>query len=431
VLPDAFPWWGLLALATAAFTDVVTDLLPAGLLPQMSSSLRVPEARVGLLVSAFAVASALAAIPVTAVLRGLPRRPVLQWVLAGFALLDAVTAVSSWYPLTFLARLAAGVMGGTLWSMLAGYAARMVPARQRGRAIAVVLAGITVALCGGIPAGTALAGALGWRASFGLLAGLALLLVAWIRWQVPAVGGDPASRRTPVRRVARLPGIPAVLAVTLLLLTGHQAMYTYLAPFAPGRTGLVLFVFGGATVAGIWVTGIVADSHLRPVLLAALTLIATAMLVLGLAAREPVALLAAAALWGVAFGGAPTLLQTALVDASGPASADVATALQTTVYNVGIAAGALAGGLVLGGTGAAALPWVTLAFTVAALGTVATARRRAFPPDRSASRAPAQFSRPASGSRAPGSGTGQGRGSARPRPPRVPGSGRGFPARSR
>ena len=431
MLPDAFPWWGLLALATAAFTDVVTDLLPAGLLPQMSSSLRVPEARVGLLVSAFAVASALAAIPVTAVLRGLPRRPVLQWVLAGFALLDAVTAVSSWYPLTFLARLAAGVLGGTLWSMLAGYAARMVPARQRGRAIAIVLGGITVALCGGIPAGTALAGALGWRASFGLLAGLALLLVAWIRWQVPAVGGDPASRRTPVRRVARLPGIPAVLAVTLLLLTGHQAMYTYLAPFAPGRTGLVLFVFGGATVAGIWVTGIVADSHLRPVLLAALTLIATAMLVLGLAAREPVALLAAAALWGVAFGGAPTLLQTALVDASGPASADVATALQTTVYNVGIAAGALAGGLVLGGTGAAALPWVTLAFTVAALGTVATARRRAFPPDRPLSRAPAQFSRPASGSRAPGSGTGQGRGSARPRPPRVPGSGRGFPARSR
>jgi predicted MFS family arabinose efflux permease len=379
MIPDAFPWWGLLALATAAFTDVVTDLLPAGLLPQMSSALRVPEARVGLLVSAFAVASALAAIPVTAVLRGLPRRPVLQWVLAGFALLDAVTAVSSWYPLTFLARLAAGVMGGTLWSMLAGYAARMVPARQRGRAIAVVLAGITIALCGGIPAGTALAGALGWRASFGLLAGLALLLVAWIRWQVPALAGEPASTRDPVRRVARLPGIPAVLAVTLLLLTGHQALYTYVAPFAPGRTSLVLLVFGGATVAGIWITGAVADSHLRPALLTSLTLIAAAMLILGVAARSAAALLAAAALWGMAFGGAPTLLQTALVDASGPASADVATALQTTVYNAGIAAGSLAGGLVLGDAGAAALPWVTLAFTVTALGTAAAARRRAFP----------------------------------------------------
>jgi len=382
VLPDTFPWWGLLALATAAFTDVVTDLLPAGLLPQMSSALHVPEARIGLLVSAFAIASALAAIPVTAVLRGLPRRPVLISVLAGFALLNAVTAVSGWYPLTFAARLLAGVMGGTLWSMLAGYAARMVPARQRGRAIAVVLAGITVALSGGIPAGTALAGALGWRASFGLLAGLALVLTAWIRRQVPAFPGEPAGRRAPPRLVARQPGIRAVLAVTVLLLTGHQAMYTYVAPFAPGRTSLVLLVFGGATVAGIWVTGIVADRYLRPALLAALSLIAVAMLVLGLAARAPTALLAAAALWGAAFGGAPTLLQTALVDASGPASADVATALQTTVYNVGIAAGSLAGGLVLGGTGAAALPWVTLAFTVAALGTVATARRHAFPPGR-------------------------------------------------
>ena len=284
MLPDTFPWWGLLALATAAFTDVVTDLLPAGLLPQMSADLHVPEARVGLLVSAFAIASALAAIPVTAVLRGLPRRPVLIGVLAGFALPNAVTAVSGWYPLTFAARLLAGVMGGTLWSMLAGYAARMVPARQRGRAIAVVLAGITVALSAGIPAGTALAGALGWRASFGLLTGLALLLMAWIRWQVPGFAGEPADRRAPLRRVARQPGIRAVLAVTVLLLTGHQAMYTYVAPFAPGRTGVVLLVFGSATVAGIWITGVVADRHLRPVLLGALGLIALAMLALGLAA---------------------------------------------------------------------------------------------------------------------------------------------------
>ncbi|HEY1003522.1 MAG TPA: MFS transporter [Streptosporangiaceae bacterium] len=381
MLPDTFPWWGLLALATAAFTDVTTALLPAGLLPQLSSGLHVPQARAGLLVSAFAIASALAAIPVTALLRGLPRRPVLISVLAGFALLDAVTAVSGWYPLTFAARLLAGVMGGTLWSMLAGYAARMVPARQRGRAIAVVLAGITVALSAGIPAGTALAGALGWRASFGLLAGLPLLLTAWIRWQVPAFAGEPAGRRAPLRRVARQPGIRAVLAVTVLLLTRHQAMYTYVAPFAPGRTSVVLLVFGGATVAGIWITGVVADRYLRPVLLAALGLIAVAMLVLGLA-RAPAALLAAAALWGAAFGGAPTLLQTALVDASGPASADVATALQTTVYNVGIAAGSLAGGLILGGAGAAALPWVTLVFTVAALGTVGAARRNAFPSER-------------------------------------------------
>jgi predicted MFS family arabinose efflux permease len=379
MLPVAFPWVGLLALATAAFTDVTTDLLPAGLLPQLSSGLHVPEARAGLLVSAFAVASALAAIPVTAALRGLPRRPVLQAVLAGFALLDAVTAISPWYPLTFAARLLAGVMGGTLWSMLAGYAARMVPAAQRGRAIAVVLGGITVALFAGIPAGAALAGVLGWRAVFGLLAAVALLLVPWIGSQVPALGGEPPARRVPLRQVASGPGVPAVLAVTVLLLTGHQAMYTYIAPFAPGRAGLVLLVFGVATVAGIWITGAAADRYLRTALLTAMAMIAAAMTALGLAGRQPAALLAAVALWGAAFGGAPTLLQTALIDAAGPARADVATALQTTVYNAGIAAGSLAGGLVLGRAGPAGLPWLTLAFSAAALGVVAVARRHAFP----------------------------------------------------
>src|ERR1035441_7501991 len=378
------PLCGLLALSTAAFTDVMTDLLPAGVLPQMSSALHVSEERAGLLVSAFAVASALAAIPLTAALRGLRRRPVLIGALTGFAVFDAVTAFSSSYPLTFAARLLAGAMGGTMWSMLAGYAARMVPAARRGRATAIVLAGITIALSLGIPAGTALATAFGWptsprparpppivlagipiapslgipagtalatafgwRTSFALLAALAVLLVAWVGWKVPSFPGEAAAARTPLRRVAVRPGIATVLLVTLLLLTAHQAIYTYIVPFAAHsgfrHPALVLFVFGAATVAGIWITGIVVDRHLRPALLGAAALVATAMLALGLYGHVHAVLVTAVAVWGAAFGGAPTLLKTALIDASSPASADVATSMQTTVYNLGIAAGSQIG----------------------------------------------------------------------------------------
>ncbi|MEV7683007.1 MFS transporter [Streptomyces sp. NPDC088341] len=381
------PLWGLLALFTAAFTAVMTELLPAGLLPDMSRSLGVSESRVGFLVTGYAAASFLAAIPLTAALRGLRRRPVLMGTLAGFALCNAVTALSSDYALTFGARLMAGVMGGTLWAMLAGYAARMVPAERRGRAIAIVLAGITVALSFGIPAGTALARLLGWRAAFATVAVLAVVLVAWVAWRVPDFPGEPASERVPLRRIAAMPGIRTVLAITLLLLLGHQAMYTYMAPFTErsglgsGRAGLVLFVFGLATVGGIWLVGVLIDRHPRPTLLGALALIAAAMLALGLLGRDPVVLPAAVAAWGVAFGGAPTLLQTALVRISGPGRADVATSMQTTVYNAGIAAGSLAGGVVLesAGTGAGALPWTTLPLIAVALTTVAAARRHAFP----------------------------------------------------
>jgi predicted MFS family arabinose efflux permease len=125
-----------------------------------------------------------------------------------------------------------------------------------------------------------------------------------------------------------------------------------------------------------------ADRHLRATLCLALALIAAGMLGLAMASGNGAVLLASVALWGAAFGGAPTLLQTALIDASGPAGADVATAMQTTVYNTGIAAGALAGGLVLAWSGAKGLPWLAMALVTAALGTVMMARRHAFPPGR-------------------------------------------------
>lgn len=135
-------------------------------------------------------------------------------------------------------------------------------------AAASVLAAIPVtAALRGLPRITVLVGALaavsGWRVSFAVLAALAVILVVWVRWKVPNLPGEPASGRLPLRGVAALPGLRAVLAVTLLLLLGHQAIYTYLAPFAGhsgfGHTSLVLFVFGLATVAGIWLVGALID----------------------------------------------------------------------------------------------------------------------------------------------------------------------------
>ncbi|MFI7638430.1 MFS transporter [Nonomuraea sp. NPDC049400] len=381
------PWSGLLALFSAAFTAVMTELLPAGLLPRMAQALEVPEGRAGFLVTAYAVASTLSAIPVTALLRGLPRRPILVSALAGFALFNAVTGVSSSYAVTFGARVLAGVMGGVLWAMLVGYAARMVPVERRGRAIAIVSAGITVALCAGIPAGAALASAFGWRAAFLGLSVVAVVLVGWVLRKVPGFPGEAAAARVPLRRVAVLPGVRTILGVTALVLVGHQAMYTYLVPFVAfagfGGTSLVLLVFGAGTVVGIWITGAVIDRFARVTLLAVLGVVAGAMAALALSGGLGWALLAAVGLWGAAFGGVPTLLQTALVDASGAGNADVATSMQTTVYNAGIAAGSLAGGVVLEGAGAGALPWTSLPLVAAALAIVVAARRHAFPARRS------------------------------------------------
>jgi predicted MFS family arabinose efflux permease len=391
--PLRLPWAALFALSTAAFVDVVTDLAPAGLLPGMSASLGVPEGRIGILVSGYAVASALGAIPLTALLRGLPRRRVLCSVLAGFALFDAMTAVSPSYVLTFACRLLAGALGGVLWAMLAPAAARFGPAERRGRAVTIVLAGITVALALGIPAAAALALPLGWRTVFVLLAVLAAIDAAWIRAAVPGIPGEAPAERQPLSGVLSRPGVRGVLTVTLLLLAGHQALYTYLAPFAR-RSGiceaaLVLFVFGLSTLGGVTLAAVLADRHLRSALLGVLSLFAAVLLTLGCATHLAVAFYTAVACWGAAFGAAPTLIQIALISAAGPAHSDVATAMQTAIYNVGIAAGSFAGGLVLDYGGARTLPWVALPLVTAALITVTGARRAAFPPFRPAHRAQA------------------------------------------
>lgn len=377
------PWAGLLALSTAAFTDVVTDLAPAGLLRGMSASLGVSEGHIGILVSGYAVASALAAIPLTALLRALPRRPVVCSVLFGFALLDAMTAVSPSYVLTFACRLLAGALGGVLWAMLAPTAAGFVSVERRGRAVAIVLSGITVALALGIPAAAAIAAPLGWRTVFVLLAVLAVIAAAWVWAAVPGIPGEAPAERLPLSSVLTRP-VRSVLAVTLLLLAGHQELYTYLAPFARrcgiSEVALVLFVFGLSTLGGVTLVAILADRHLRSTLLGVISLFAVVFLTLGCAAHLAVALYAAVVCWGAAFGAAPTLIQLALIDAAGPACSDVATAMQTAVYNVGIASGSFVGGLALDHGGAWTLPWVALPLAIAALLTVAGAGRTAFPP---------------------------------------------------
>ncbi|WP_143684224.1 MFS transporter [Streptomyces diastatochromogenes] len=130
---------------------------------------------------------------------------------------------------------------------------------------------------------------------------------------------------------------------------------------------------------GTWLTGVLVDRRLRPTLLASPALFVTVLLVLGIGSGAHAVLVCVVAVWGVAFGGAPTLIQTALVDVSGPADTDVATSLQTTVYNAGIAAGSLTGGVALDVLGAGALPWTALPAAVLALATVAAGYRHAFP----------------------------------------------------
>lgn len=160
------PWASLLALSMAAFITILTEALPAALLPQMAEDLGVTQAWIGQTVTAYALGSLMAAIPLVTATRGMRRRPLLMAAVLGFALANSVTALSDSFTLIITARVVAGMAAGLLWALLAGYATRLVAPQLRGRAIAVAMVGTPLALSLGVPAGGWLGLALGWRWCF-------------------------------------------------------------------------------------------------------------------------------------------------------------------------------------------------------------------------------------------------------------------------
>jgi predicted MFS family arabinose efflux permease len=374
----------LLAFAWTGFIAILTETMPAGLLPQISNSLGVSQALAGQLVTAYAAGSLLASIPLTAATQGWRRRPVLLLSIGGFLIFNTVTALSHNYLLTLAARFLAGVAAGLGWGMIAGYARRLAPERLQGRALALAMVGTPIALSLGTPAGSLLGALAGWRVAFLVMSALCLLLVGWVLWSVPDLPGQEAHRRRSVWAVLLAPGIRPVLAVIFAWMLAHNILYTYVAPFVAqaglgGQVDLVLLVFGAAALFGIWITGLIVDRWLRTSTLVSLSVFALVILVLAAKGHSTAVVFCSVAIWGLTFGGAATQLQTASADAADD-GVDVAQAMVTTSWNMAIAGGGLVGGFLLTRFGAGSFPWAMLAAVAVALATTWRADRNGFPP---------------------------------------------------
>lgn len=372
----------LVALTMAAFITVLTEALPAGVLPSMSADLHVSQAAAGQLVTVYAIGTAVSAIPLSAATAGWRRKRLLLAGVVGFAVANTVTAVSLDFPVTLVARFVAGIAAGAVWSLLAGYAGRLAPGKLQGKAIAIVMAGIPLALSLGIPAGTFLGDAVGWQVTFSVMSALAVGLVAWIVAAVPDHPGPGRGGRVPLAATLRVPGVGAVLFVTSTFVLAQNILYTYIATFLGhfgmgGSVDVVLLVFGLASMASIWIVGARIDRRLRALTVTGTILVGVAAAVLAAFADSGVLVYAAALLWGLGWGGIPTLLQTAVAVAGGPA-ADTAQVVLVTLWNAATAGGGIVGGVLLDAFGPTAFPWGVMVLLVPTLLMVLGARVQAF-----------------------------------------------------
>ncbi|TDW64567.1 putative MFS family arabinose efflux permease [Novosphingobium sp. PhB55] len=360
---ERLPLAGLLALGMAAFVTLLTEIMPAGLLSAISTGMSISESVAGQFITAFAVGALISAIPVTAMTRSLRRKPLLLFLLGGFAAVNLITALSGNIYLTLAARFVAGLFGGAVWSMLAGYAVRMAPPGMGGRAIAISGAGATAALVVGVPLGSALGHVLGWQGAFGMVSGLAFVLMIWVQRIIPDFPGEQGGEREKLLTVLLRPGVAATTAVILTYIIGHNIIYIFVEPFlrAIGQArslDLILLLFGIGSIGGLALVGALVDRHLTvmgPVQLG-FFMAALAMWMFGATATLPIYL--SAVIWGISFGGFGAVTQTAIARLA-PDSMDVAQSMCTTAWNSAVALGGVAGGFLLDRSGAGSFPIVS------------------------------------------------------------------------
>ncbi|MEV4415765.1 MFS transporter [Catellatospora sp. NPDC049609] len=341
----------LIGLSAGTFLYTTAEALPVGLLLPMAADLAASPSQVGMLITAYGAVVMVASVPLTALVRRVPRRRLLAALLAGFVAGNAVTVLASTFTPLLAARMVTATTHALFWAAVVPAAAELFRPAMRGRVVAVVFAGGTVALALGVPAGTWLGERAGWRASFLAVAGLGAVVLVVVATLLPSTGpeqGHAARGATPDLRRFWL-----LVAVAVLATAGAIVAYTYVALFATEVSGFsapsvgaILLARGIASVLGILAIGAVLDRGPWPALVATVALQSAALLGLYTFGHRPAVSVALIALAGLAFA-AFTAALGGLVLQVAPGRSDLAAATVSAAVNVGITAGAFVGGLTL------------------------------------------------------------------------------------
>ncbi|GAA1798795.1 MFS transporter [Nocardioides hankookensis] len=374
---------GLTVLAAAVFAAVTTELLPVGLLAQISDAFEVSNGRAGLLVTAYAVMVAVLSVPLALATRRMPRKPLLLVTIGGYAVSNVVAALAPTFGVLAAGRVVGGITHALFFSVCIGYAARLVPPHLTGRAMALAAVGVSGGLVLGVPLSTAIGTAFGWRVAFASLAvlvTLVLVLALVVLPPVVATGDDHSAHRGRRRDLA------TVVVANGLTYLGTYVLYTYISVLlldsgAGDRwVGPTLLLFGACGLVGLRVAAAQLDHRPRASAIAVPALMAVGIAAVAMAYPHLVPVVLTGMVWLAAFGPAASLYQSASIRTSA-SSPETAGAWINASSNAGIGGGAAIGAAVMDQSGLTSVAW-TAAAIVASAAVLALLSRAAFPPRR-------------------------------------------------
>lgn len=351
--PERLPLLQLLALTLASFLATANETIPAGLLDQIATGFMTSEAWAGQTVTLCALGAGIAAIPLTVLTKKYPQRNLLLISLITFSVCNLLTALSTHFIFVLCLRFIIGLATGLAWSILATYARSMAPPHLQGRALAIAMLGIPLALALGVPLSAWLSAFIGWRNIFIILSMTALLLTVWVFIKVPNYHKNTSQRSVALKTVFTMPGVRPILFLVMAWILSHYLLYTYITPLLTDlglktQIDFILLVFGLSTLLGIWLIGLLVDQHLKKLIFISLTtfLIISVLLSLSFNHLGLMLFTVFTVIWGLSFSGAPTLLQTVLANAARE-NADIAQSLLVTVFNLSFACSGIIGGILL------------------------------------------------------------------------------------
>ncbi|NVN10484.1 MFS transporter [Nguyenibacter vanlangensis] len=370
---------GLFALAVSAFAIGTTEFVIVGLIPGMARDLSVSIPTAGLLVSLYALSITLGAPTVTALTGRLPRRPLAITLMLIFTLGNLIAAFAPGYDMLLAGRIVTGVAHGVFFSIGATVATSLVDKSRSSQAVALMFAGLTVAMVVGVPFGAFVGQHWGWRAPFLVVAALGAISVAGLMaWLPKAIPHTP-----PTGLISQLGllGKPRLLAMYLVTTFGFGSsfvVFTYLSPLMTGVThvseqtvSLALMLFGVATVIGNLFGGRLADRiGSEPALRIVLIGLIVSLAALPLTASHVIGIFVNLFVWGVfAFAISPIMqagvVKTAAIEA--PDAVGTASGFNIAAFNLGISGASFIGGVLVDGPGVITTPWAAIALVALAL----------------------------------------------------------------
>ncbi|OCJ07277.1 MFS transporter [Rhizobium sp. AC27/96] len=355
----------LFALFLAAFAFGTTEFVIAGILPDVAQGLGVSIPFAGYLVSGYALGIAVGGPFLTMATRHVSRRTILIALTIAFCFGQIACALAPSFVAMLAFRVATAIAHGAYFGIAMVVAVGLVPPAFRGRAVSVILAGLTVSNIIGVPAGAAIGGLWGWRTTFWAmtLVGVLALIAIWAL--IPQTKAEP-QQAGHLGREVRVLGRQQVwtsLIIMLALMIGQMVPFTYITPLLREVTGLdgmiipwVLLLNGVGATLGVFIGGRLSDWKLMPALIVMLGIQAAILVILYLVSPYPLLMTATIFVWGALnFAiGAPVQARILMWTADAPA---LASSLIPSGFNIGIAIAAVIGaGLLEGGYGYRSLP---------------------------------------------------------------------------